>query len=56
MTQQPKVEQLNSIYAPAEHDDSKSTQWDYIYEPEAKELLDGLINKIHRVTGLSSCC
>ena len=26
-------------------DDSISTQWDYIYEPEAKELLDGLLTR-----------
>ena len=28
-----------------ETDESSSTQWDYIYEPEAKELLDGLLTR-----------
>jgi len=44
MTQQPNVDQLIPL-APAEKDDSISTQWDYIYEPEAKELLDGLLTR-----------
>ena len=44
MTQQPNVEQLIPL-APAEQDDLISTHWDYIYEPEAKELLDGLLTR-----------
>ena len=44
MTQQPNVDQLIPL-APVEQDDSISTQWDYIYEPEAKELLDGLLTR-----------
>ena len=44
MTQQPNVEQLIPL-APAEQDDKISTHWDYIYEPEAKELLDGLLTR-----------
>ena len=44
MTQQPNVEQLIPL-TPEEQDDSISTQWDYIYEPEAKELLDGLLTR-----------
>jgi F-type H+-transporting ATPase subunit gamma len=44
MTQQPNVEQLIPL-APAEQDDKVSTHWDYIYEPEAKELLDGLLTR-----------
>ncbi len=40
MTQQPSVEQLLPL-APAKDDDMKH-HWDYIYEPEARELLDGL--------------
>jgi len=44
MTQQPNVEQLIPL-APEEHDESSLTQWDYIYEPEAKELLDGLLTR-----------
>ncbi|MDG1292682.1 MAG: F0F1 ATP synthase subunit gamma [Pseudomonadales bacterium] len=41
MTQQPEVEQL----LPLNSDDDESMQhhWDYIYEPDAKELLDGLL-------------
>lgn len=40
MTQQPVVEQL----LPLKPEDSKSMQhhWDYIYEPDAKDLLEGL--------------
>ena len=44
MTQQPNVEQLIPL-APAEQDESLPTHWDYIYEPEAKELLDGLLTR-----------
>ncbi len=44
MTQQPNVEQLIPL-APEEQDDSNPSQWDYIYEPEAKELLDGLLTR-----------
>ena len=44
MTQQPMVQQL--IPLPAIIDDgSTSTHWDYIYEPEAKELLEGLMTR-----------
>tara|TARA_B110000503_G_scaffold85373_2_gene129877 strand:- start:6303 stop:7166 length:864 start_codon:yes stop_codon:yes gene_type:complete len=43
MTQTPTVEQL----LPLEADDSKEMQhhWDYIYEPDAKELLEGLLTR-----------
>ena len=44
MTQQPNVEQLIPL-KPEEQDESSSAQWDYIYEPEAKELLDGLLTR-----------
>tara|TARA_Y100000994_G_C15336146_1_gene294470 strand:- start:173 stop:502 length:330 start_codon:yes stop_codon:yes gene_type:complete len=44
MTQQPNVEQLIPL-KPEEQDESSSLQWDYIYEPEAKELLDGLLTR-----------
>ncbi len=44
MTQQPNVDQLIPL-APVEQDESIPTQWDYIYEPEAKELLDGLLTR-----------
>ena len=44
MTQAPGVQQLIPL-APAEQDELISTHWDYIYEPEAKELLDGLLTR-----------
>ena len=44
MTQQPNVEQLIPL-APEEQSESNPSQWDYIYEPEAKELLDGLLTR-----------
>ena len=44
MTQQPGVQQL--IPLPAIEDDGlTSTHWDYIYETEAKELLEGLMTR-----------
>jgi F-type H+-transporting ATPase subunit gamma len=43
MTQQPKVEQLIPL-SPEDGGGPKS-QWDYIYEPEAKSLLDGLLTR-----------
>ncbi len=43
MTQQPKVEQLVPL-APAAGDDLNRTYgWDYLYEPEAEDLLNGLL-------------
>ncbi|MCH7388543.1 F0F1 ATP synthase subunit gamma [Acinetobacter modestus] len=44
MTQQPKVEQLVPL-APAQAGDdlNRTYGWDYIYEPEAEELLNGLL-------------
>ena len=44
MTQQPTVEQLIPL-KPEEKDESAPSQWDYIYELEAKELLDGLLTR-----------
>lgn len=41
MTQQPTVEQLLPLSADA--DQSMKHHWDYIYEPDAKDLLDGLL-------------
>jgi len=43
MTQSPEVVQLLPLQA-AEDDELKH-HWDYIYEPEAKELLDGLLTR-----------
>jgi F-type H+-transporting ATPase subunit gamma len=41
MTQQPTIEQLLPLL-PSEEEDLKH-HWDYLYEPDAKELLDGLL-------------
>jgi F-type H+-transporting ATPase subunit gamma len=43
MTQQPTVEQLLPLEA-GESDEMKH-HWDYIYEPDAKELLEGLLTR-----------
>ena len=60
MTQEPKVEQL--IPLPAEdRDELTGTHWDYIYEPEAQELLEGLMTRYiesliyHAVIENSAC-
>ena len=44
MTQQPGVQQLIPLPA-IESDGLTATHWDYIYEPEAKELLEGLMTR-----------
>lgn len=41
MTQQPTVEQLIPLVATP--DQELKHHWDYLYEPDAKELLDGLM-------------
>ncbi|MDG1938111.1 MAG: F0F1 ATP synthase subunit gamma [Pseudomonadales bacterium] len=41
MTQQPEVEQLLPL--DCSDDESMKHHWDYIYEPDAKDLLDGLL-------------
>lgn len=43
MTQKPEIAQLLPLQA-AEEDEMKH-HWDYIYEPDAKELLDGLLTR-----------
>ncbi|MDI9818013.1 MULTISPECIES: F0F1 ATP synthase subunit gamma [unclassified Legionella] len=45
MTQKPAMKQLLPL--PVAEEDSKSLghHWDYIYEPDAKELLDGLLER-----------
>jgi F-type H+-transporting ATPase subunit gamma len=43
MTQQPTVEQLLPLLASDEED--LQHHWDYLYEPDAKELLDGLLER-----------
>lgn len=43
MTQQPNVEQLLPLEA--DEGDEMKHHWDYIYEPDAKELLEGLLTR-----------
>ncbi len=43
MTQNPNVEQLLPLEA--EQSDEMKHHWDYIYEPDAKELLEGLLTR-----------
>jgi F-type H+-transporting ATPase subunit gamma len=43
MTQTPTVEQLLPL--PAEDNAEMKHHWDYIYEPEARDLLDGLLTR-----------
>ncbi|WP_372777035.1 F0F1 ATP synthase subunit gamma [Litorivivens sp.] len=43
MTQTPQVEQLLPL--PADDDEELKHHWDYIYEPNAEELLDGLLTR-----------
>lgn len=43
MTQNPTVEQLLPLLA--EDSDSLKHHWDYLYEPDAQELLDGLLTR-----------
>lgn len=44
MTQQPMVEQLLPIQS-GEEEEALKHHWDYIYEPEAKEVLDALLTR-----------
>jgi len=44
MTQRPTVEQLLPVVS-CELDESLSGHWDYIYEPDAKDVLDYLLNR-----------
>lgn len=43
MTQKPEIEQLLPLLASSEED--LKHHWDYLYEPDAKELLDGLLTR-----------
>jgi F-type H+-transporting ATPase subunit gamma len=43
MTQKPTIEQLLPL--PMSEEDGMKHHWDYIYEPDAKELLDGLLTR-----------
>jgi F-type H+-transporting ATPase subunit gamma len=44
MTQRPTVEKLLPVSA-GEIDDSQKKHWDYLYEPDAKEVLDHLLTR-----------
>jgi F-type H+-transporting ATPase subunit gamma len=44
MTQKPSVEQLLPLQA-GEDEEKLSHHWDYLYEPDAKELLNGLLKR-----------
>ncbi len=44
MTQNPTIRQLLPIVAEEEHENMLH-HWDYIYEPEAQEVLDGLLTR-----------
>jgi len=44
MTQRPTVEQLLPVVA-SDLDENLSCHWDYIYEPDAKDVLDHLLNR-----------
>lgn len=45
MTQRPLIKQLLPLPVAEEDSTSLSHHWDYIYEPDAKELLDGLLGR-----------
>ena len=43
MTQRPTIKQLLPL--DPEDDDSMKRRWDYIYEPDARQLIDGLVTR-----------
>lgn len=43
MTQKPQIQQLLPL--PPSEDEKLKHSWDYIYEPEARDLLDGLLDR-----------
>lgn len=45
MTQRPTIEQLLPIVAHELDEQLSSRHWDYIYEPDAKEVLDHLLTR-----------
>ncbi|MEC9483814.1 MAG: F0F1 ATP synthase subunit gamma [Halomonas sp.] len=47
MTQRPTIRQLVPLVAPPEDEDEQArpTSWDYLYEPDAKALLDKLLKR-----------
>ena len=52
MTQQPTVEQLLPVVGD-DSDKEIAHHWDYIYEPDAKTVMDGFVNALYRISGLS---
>lgn len=42
MTQTPQVEQILPL-PPGEDEEEIKNQWDYLYEPDARQILDGLL-------------
>lgn len=45
MTQKPRVKQLLPLPVSTQDEDSLAHHWDYIYEPDARELLDALLER-----------
>lgn len=45
MTQKPRVKQLLPLPRAEEHTNTLGHHWDYIYEPDAKDLLDELLER-----------
>ncbi|TBW56436.1 F0F1 ATP synthase subunit gamma [Marinobacter halodurans] len=45
MTQSPTVEQLLPLPKDPDEEDVNKSQWDYIYEPDARPILDGLLTR-----------
>ena len=57
MTQKPTVEQLVPLAVEGEGlNGDRIGSWDYIYEPGAQQLLDALIVRVYRISGLPSGC
>ena len=59
MTQDPNVEQLLPLQA--KEDQEMKHHWDYIYEPDAKELLEGLLTRyiesqVYQAVGENGAC
>ena len=53
MTQKPTVEQLVPLAVDTEGEGDRLASWDYIYEPDAQQLLDALI--VRYKIGRASC-
>ena len=51
MSQSPHIRQLLPLVQSDEEE--VKHQWDYIYEPEARDLIDGLVQRHIEITSLS---